>query len=99
MKETAFSGVFATVDALKAKGAEVLVHDPMYTDAELAGYGFTPYNFGQTADAAIVQANHAAYADIVSADLPGVRTVVDGRKMLKPGQLSQADVVVLGVAG
>lgn len=99
VKETAFSGVFATVDALKAKGAEVLVHDPMYTDAELAGYGFTPYNFGQTADAAIVQANHAAYADIVSADLPGVRTVVDGRKMLKPGQLSQADVVVLGVAG
>jgi nucleotide sugar dehydrogenase len=99
VKETAFSGVFATVDALKAKGAEVLVHDPMYTDAELAAYGFTPYNFGQTADAAIVQANHAAYADIVSADLPGVRTVVDGRKMLKPGQLSQADVVVLGVAG
>jgi nucleotide sugar dehydrogenase len=99
VKETAFSGVFATVDALKAKGAEVLVHDPMYTDAELVAYGFTPYSFGQTADAAIVQANHAAYADIVSADLPGVRTVVDGRKMLKPGQLSQADVVVLGVAG
>jgi nucleotide sugar dehydrogenase len=98
VKETAFSGVFATVDALKSKGAEVLVHDPMYTDAELVAYGFTPYNFGQAADAAIVQANHAAYADIVSADLPGVRTVVDGRKMLKPGQLSQSDVVVLGVA-
>ncbi len=98
VKETAFSGVFATVDALKSKGAEVLVHDPMYTDAELVAYGFTPYNFGQAADAAIVQANHAVYADIVSADLPGVRTVVDGRKMLKPGQLSQSDVVVLGVA-
>jgi nucleotide sugar dehydrogenase len=98
VKETAFSGVFAIVDALKSKGAEALVHDPMYTDAELVAYGFTPYNFGQAADAAIVQANHAAYADIVSADLPGVRTVVDGRKMLKPGQLSQSDVVVLGVA-
>jgi nucleotide sugar dehydrogenase len=99
VKETASSGVFATSDALKAKGAIVLVHDPMYTDEELVSYGFTPYSFGQTADAAIIQANHAAYADIVSTDLPGVRTVVDGRKMLRPGQLSKTDVVVLGVAG
>ncbi len=31
VKETAFSGVFPTVDALRAAGAQVLVQDPMYT--------------------------------------------------------------------
>ena len=98
VKETAFSGVFATAEALTAKGADVLVNDPMYTDDELKGYGFTPFHLGDDADAAIVQANHSEYTAISSKDLPGVRTVVDGRKLLKPGQLDKADVIVLGVA-
>jgi hypothetical protein len=40
VKETAFSGVFPLVAALRDGGARVLVHDPMYSDAELQGYGF-----------------------------------------------------------
>src|SRR6185295_15771309 len=31
VKETAFSGVFPAVAALQARGAEVSVHDPLYT--------------------------------------------------------------------
>src|SRR5690606_14557733 len=46
VKETAFSGVFPTVAALRAAGATVLVHDPMYTDDELAAFDFTPYHLG-----------------------------------------------------
>ena len=46
VKETAFSGVFPAVEALKARGAEVSVHDPMYSDEELQGLGFTPYHLG-----------------------------------------------------
>lgn len=96
VKETAFSGVFATIDALKAKGAEVLVHDPMYTDAELVAHGFAPYIFGQTADAVILQANHSEYQNITELDLPGVQTVIDGRNFLRPGQLNEIEVVTLG---
>lgn len=96
VKETAFSGVFATIDALKAKGAEVLVHDPMYTDAELVSHGFAPYIFGQTADAVILQANHSEYQNITELDLPGVQTVIDGRNFLRPGQLNEIEVVTLG---
>ena len=44
VKETAFSGVFATVQALTEAGADVAVHDPMYEDAELASLGFSPYH-------------------------------------------------------
>ncbi len=36
VKETAFSGVFGAVEALKQRGAIPMVHDPMYTDEELA---------------------------------------------------------------
>lgn len=82
VKETAFSGVFPTVEALKARGAEVLVHDPMFTDDELAGYGFTPYHLGKPVDAAILQADHPEYLTLTPAHLPGVQAVVDGRGIL-----------------
>jgi nucleotide sugar dehydrogenase len=81
VKETAFSGVFAVVEALEARGAEVVVHDPMYTDDELAALGFTPFHLGDKADAAVVQADHPAYRDITPDDVPGVRTLVDGRRV------------------
>jgi nucleotide sugar dehydrogenase len=84
VKETAFSGVFDTVASLKRRGAEVLVHDPLYADEELAGYGFTPYRLGEPVDAAIVQADHAEYRSLSPADLPGVRAFVDGRRVSSP---------------
>lgn len=82
VKETAFSGVFDAVNALKAAGAEVLVEDPMYTDEELEKFGFTPYHFGEPVDAAILQADHAEYKTLTKEQLPGIRTFVDGRKMI-----------------
>lgn len=43
--------------------------------------GFTPWQ-GEPVDAAIVQADHSAYAALTSADLPGVRAILDGREIL-----------------
>jgi nucleotide sugar dehydrogenase len=81
VKETAFSGVFATVEALQAKGANVAVHDPMYADDELQALGFTPFHLGDKADAVVVQADHADYRSLAPEDVPGVRTLVDGRRV------------------
>jgi hypothetical protein len=53
----------------------------MYTDEELRGFGFEPYHFGEKADAAVVQANHAEYANLGLDDLPGITTFVDGRRV------------------
>lgn len=86
VKETAFSGVFAAVDALKARGAQALVHDPMYTDDELTAMGFAPFHLGEKADAAVVQADHAEYRGLTPADLPGIKAFIDGRRV------SSADV-------
>ena len=80
VKETAFSGVFPTVEALREAGAEVLVHDPMYTDDELAGFGWTAYHLGEPVDVAIVQADHPEYRELTTADLPGLRLLLDGRR-------------------
>jgi nucleotide sugar dehydrogenase len=81
VKETAFSGVFGAVAALAARGATVLVHDPLYDDAELTRLGFTPYHLGEAVDAAVVQADHADYRALGPADLPGIRAFIDGRRV------------------
>jgi nucleotide sugar dehydrogenase len=84
VKETAFSGVFPTVEALAARGAVIRVADPMYTDEELRALGFEPYAAGTPVDAAIVQTDHREYRKLGPEDLPGVRTLVDGRRVTDP---------------
>jgi len=84
VKETAFSGVFGVVDALREAGARVRVHDPLYSDEELADFGWDAYHLGEAVDVAIVQADHATYRDLTPADLPGVRLLVDGRAITSP---------------
>ncbi len=79
VKETAFSGVFAAVAALRERGAQPFVTDPMYSDAELEALGLPPYPDGEPVDAAILHTDHTAFRELTNADLPGVRTVVDGR--------------------
>jgi len=81
VKETAFSGVFAVVDELKKRNAHVSVHDPMFTDEELRTLGFAPFNVGQSVDAAVLQADHAEYSNWGRAELAGVRTVLNGRRL------------------
>jgi nucleotide sugar dehydrogenase len=100
VKETAFSGVFPTVDALRAAGSDVVVHDPLYADDELAALGFTAYHLGEPVDAAIVQADHADYRGLGPADLPGIRALVDGRALTDPSRWREAGVLhrTIGVA-
>ncbi|WP_289017107.1 nucleotide sugar dehydrogenase [uncultured Ornithinimicrobium sp.] len=96
VKETAFSGVFATVDALRSRGAQVLVHDPMYTDDELAGHGWEPYSLGEPVDVAIVQADHPEYATLSTDDLPGLRLLLDGRRVTDPARFTGVPRLTIG---
>ncbi|OKL46529.1 nucleotide sugar dehydrogenase [Boudabousia liubingyangii] len=96
VKETAFSGVFATVDALKAAGAEVVVHDPMFNDEEINKFGWEAYHLGDSVDAAIVQADHADYRELKPADLPGVRLLADGRRVTNPELWAGTPRIVIG---
>ncbi|MDP9831821.1 nucleotide sugar dehydrogenase [Trueperella abortisuis] len=98
VKETAFSGIFATVDALRARGAEVTVHDPMFTDEELAKFGWDAYHLGEEVAAVIVQADHAQYKTITPADFPGIKVLFDGRRVTDPALWVGTPRLVIGDA-
>ncbi|SDK77642.1 nucleotide sugar dehydrogenase [Arthrobacter sp. ok362] len=98
VKETAFSGVFDAVKALELRGATALVHDPLYTDEELQKLGFQPYHLGEPADAAVVQADHAEYRTLGPQDLPGVRVLIDGRRISSPEAWDGVQYRVIGKA-
>jgi UDP-N-acetyl-D-glucosamine dehydrogenase len=97
VKETAFSGVFPLVAELDRRGAVALVHDPLYTDAELEHLGLAPYHLSEPADAAIVQTDHEIYASITPDDLPGVKAIFDGRRLLDPRRWTGVQHATIGV--
>jgi nucleotide sugar dehydrogenase len=96
VKETAFSGVFATVDALLREGAHPVVEDPLLGPEEIRALGLEPMISGQPVDAAVIQADHAEYRGWSPRDLPGVRTVLDGRGVLDSDRWRGVAVVRLG---
>jgi nucleotide sugar dehydrogenase len=98
VKETAFSGVFPTVEALRNEGASVTVHDPLYSDDELRAFGFEPHRLTTEVAVAILQADHAEYLRLRPADLPGVAVIIDGRGVLDPARFPDSRVLALGGA-
>ncbi|RCG16233.1 nucleotide sugar dehydrogenase [Streptomyces diacarni] len=95
VKETAFSGVFPTVTALRARGARAYVSDPMFAPHELADMGLRPHT-GQPVTAAVVQADHPAYRTLAADHLPSVRVLVDGRRVTDPALWAGVRRVVIG---
>lgn len=93
VKETAFSGAFPVAQELARRGATALASDPLYDEAELRSLGFEPWD-GEPIDAAVVQADHSAYARLTPGDLPGVRVIVDGRGILDAAAWRAAGVTV-----
>ena len=96
VKETAFSGALVLRDVLKERGAVVLGHDPMFTDEELEGLGFEPFQLGASCDGVIVQAYHHQYRTLSSADFPSVAAVFDGRRILDEASFAEIEVMAFG---
>ena len=99
VKETAFSGVFPLAASLRSRGARVSVHDPLYSDDELASLGLDAYHYGEKADLAIVQADHEEYRTLTPALVPGVRLLVDGRRSTDAAAWAGTPRVVIGQDG
>lgn len=95
VKETAFSGVFGVVEALRARGAVPFVSDPLYGPAELTALGLVPHD-NQAVTAAILQADHAEYRELSADDLPDVRVLVDGRRTTDPAKWPGVRRLVIG---
>ncbi|MGI9578067.1 MAG: nucleotide sugar dehydrogenase [Microthrixaceae bacterium] len=82
VKEPAFSGTYSLVEELRARGAVVGVHDPLFSADELSAEGFEPAEPGEQWEALVLHTDHDEYRDLEPSDLPGVETVVDGRAFL-----------------
>ena len=91
------SGVFPTVDALESRGAQVSVHDPLFTDSELENLGFVPHSLGNPIEIAIIQADHAEYQSLTPEDFPGIRLLADGRNTLHSGPWSDVHRISIGM--
>jgi nucleotide sugar dehydrogenase len=97
VKESAFSGARPLADALAAEGALPLAHDPLYTDEELGAMGFIPFHYFDQCEAAIIQADHTEYNELDPEMTPGIRCLIDGRRMLPPAMLAAVPVVAIGL--
>ncbi len=80
VKEAELSSALLVAEALRHRGARVLVHDPLFSWSEIESLGLTPSSLPPThIDAIVLQAGHEEYASLDFAALKGCRAVLDGR--------------------
>lgn len=98
VKEDAFTVAQRVVKRLREHKCRVLVHDPLFDEAELRGRELEPFSLVEPTpvDAVVLQAAHAAYRNLDLGAIPGLRVVFDGRNALDLRQIPP-DVRYLGV--
>lgn len=103
VKEHIYSPAFLVEAALRSRGADTRLHDPLYTDAELATHNFTAWSPDQlddwAPDAMVLVTGHRAFAhlDFEALRQAGLRVVVDGRRFWKPDTVDALGLTYVGV--
>ena len=59
-------------------------------------YKRQPYALGDAVDVAIVQADHPEYSTLSAADLPGLRLLLDGRRVTDPERFTGVPRLTIG---
>jgi nucleotide sugar dehydrogenase len=99
VKEAAFSSTLLLAQALEGRGARVLVHDPLFSEAEVRALSLTPSALPPAAPvaAAILQAAHPEYKNLSAALLPGCKVFLDGRGTFDAGPFEKAGIHYLRI--
>ena len=101
VKEHLFSPAFLIRDALVRHGADVRLHDPLYSDDELRAHGFEPGKIKEQPAPEIVILNtaHPQYASVnfVSLATAGVRVICDGRNFWNEEDVRRAGLKYVGI--
>ena len=94
VKELAFSTAFPIVDLLHRAGAIVVIHDPLFTAAELRPFEAEVVDLdsdaARRADAIVVQAWHSNFKGLDWKSFKHLRVVLDGRGSVEPEAVRQA---------
>ena len=89
VKEHICSPTFLLEAALRARGADVRVHDPLFSDEELRGHGFEPWGPERAEwrpETLVLATGHTAFRELDLAVMrdEGLGTVLDGRRFWTP---------------
>jgi nucleotide sugar dehydrogenase len=97
VKEHAFSGAWDLVSEITSRGGVPVVHDPMYTSAEIINLGLVPFELNESCDGIILQSSHVEYLDLVPQNFPGASFMVDGRNGMNESLRSAIPHSIIGV--
>jgi nucleotide sugar dehydrogenase len=92
VKEAELSSALLVAEALRHKGASVLVHDPLFAPDEIEALGLKPSPLppAGAVDAVVLQAGHQEYASLDLATLKGCRVLLDGRSFFEASKVEAA---------
>jgi nucleotide sugar dehydrogenase len=92
VKEAELSSALLVADALRHRGAEVLVNDPLFSDEEVAALGLSASSLPpvRRIDAVVLQAGHQEYKDLDFGKLKGCHVVLDGRGFYEVSRVEAA---------
>jgi nucleotide sugar dehydrogenase len=103
VKEATLSSTLLLAQSLRAEGARVRVHDPLFSDDEIRERGLEPSRLPPESgvDAVVLQAMHSAYRDLAPSALGGARVFVDGRGAFERSKVEEAGMryVAIGDGG
>jgi nucleotide sugar dehydrogenase len=101
VKETTKSSTLLLIENFKQKKANVFVHDPLFTDKEIASFGVIPLSFDhqivKTIDVVVLQAYHDRYKHLTFDPFTNCKLVFDGRNVLPREQIESIGIRYKGV--
>ena len=101
VREDLCSPAFLVRDELVRRGADVRLHDSLYSDADLTARGFQPGQLSgePAAEVLVLVTGHPEYANLDFQALArrGTRAVVDGRCLWAAEQVRAAGLIYIGV--
>jgi nucleotide sugar dehydrogenase len=101
VKEAAFSSTILVAAEARRRGARVLVHDPLFSDVEMAAYELqgTALPPSEPVAAVVLQAMHTEYADLDLTALKGCRVFLDGRAAFDRTRVEAAGMKYIAIGG
>lgn len=99
VKESAFTATTGLIEALRSRGAQILLNDPLFSREEIEVHGVESVELTAQipVDAVILQAYHDAYRNLDLSLFPGCRVMLDGRNALNPESIEACGVKYVGI--
>jgi nucleotide sugar dehydrogenase len=99
VKEASCSSALLVIRALRDRGAQPLLHDPLFSMDELRATGAEPVALSEplNVNAVILQTDHAEYSDLDWSLFNGCKVVVDGRNVLDWQGIEQSGMRYIGI--